>query len=665
MVGGRIGDYLQRNFPFITTPRLVYFLIAILAVALIYAIYEAIFFKKEIKAQTITDSIEPDIDSIEPDLKDFFNLLKKRYKQRYDNKLDGRFEITLEVSEEWNSNKSKTYKFDAEAKISNALYAVRKAFDEKGGLLIVGSPGSGKTVLLLKLACELLGDEYKTKQNLPIIFNLVSWSEEHKTFEDWLIDVLNSGDGLSKDFAKTVLREKRIIFLLDGLDELARNENTETAINKRAECLHSLNNYLCEGRNAVICCRREEFVEMQKTTNQDAPVSAKVEVLDLTKADILLALQEARKHNESRKPVEHFEEIIETNDVFLEVLSTPFYFTTALEVFDKHLLKEKDLPSDTEKLKKYLLDKFVESKLSRPQTLTEYEQDTVKINKWLKWFAGKTKQKGLVNFELSDLQPTDLIKKWHYDLLIGLIEGLIFGLVFGVILGAIGGSFYQELWIGVIFGIVMGLVLGVGVGVIYSSIDNIETEDIISLDYSKLLYPKFWTKILYSLIIGLVLGLLTSKVWGGAISVVLIVILGFKHLKEIRKIKLLQKNYQRIYGGFYLNLFFASFVFLLLTSFFLILNYSNLIKGETELYNLQKILHVFWIVLILPLHFVFNTPLFRHLILRLCFWFEGSMPLKYATFLDYGAKARILEKDGGHWRLRHQNLQDYFANLDI
>jgi hypothetical protein len=232
-------------------------------------------------------------------------------------------------------------------------------------------------------------------------------------------------------------------------------------------------------------------------------------------------------------------------------------------------------------------------------------------------------------------------------------------------LGAIGGSFYQELWIGVIFGIVMGLVLGIGVGVIYSSIDNIETEDIISLDYSKLLYPKFWTKILYSLIIGLVLGLLTSKVWGGAISVVLIVILGFKHLKEIRKIKLLQKNYQRIYGGFYLNLFFASFVFLLLTCFFLILNYSNLIEGETELYNLQKILHVFWIVLILPLHFVFNTPLFRHLILRLCFWFEGSMPLKYATFLDYGAKARILEKDGGHWRLRHQNLQDYFANLDI
>ena len=58
------------------------------------------------------------------------------------------------------------------------------------------------------------------------------------------------------------------------------------------------------------------------------------------------------------------------------------------------------------------------------------------------------------------------------------------------------------------------------------------------------------------------------------------------------------------------------------------------------------------------------TPLFRHFILRLCFYIEDKMPLKYATFLDYAAEARILEKDGGHWRFRHQNLQDYFANLD-
>ena len=64
-------------------------------------------------------------------------------------------------------------------------------------------------------------------------------------------------------------------------------------------------------------------------------------------------------------------------------------------------------------------------------------------------------------------------------------------------------------------------------------------------------------------------------------------------------------------------------------------------------------------------NFIFQkTPLLLHFILRLCFYIEGKMPLKYVNFLNYTTEAKILEKDGGHWRFRHQNLQDYFANLD-
>ena len=40
------------------------------------------------------------------------------------------------------------------------------------------------------------------------------------------------------------------------------------------------------------------------------------------------------------------------------------------------------------------------------------------------------------------------------------------------------------------------------------------------------------------------------------------------------------------------------------------------------------------------------------------------MPLRYVEFLDYAARElRILEKDGGQWRFRHQNLQDYFVRM--
>ncbi|HQU85727.1 MAG TPA: NACHT domain-containing protein, partial [Pyrinomonadaceae bacterium] len=354
MVGGKIGEYLQTNYG-ISTRTLVYIFIALLLLGFLYTIYEALTAKKEPN--------EPTTNNIESDLEILYDSLKERYKRRYDSKLDGRFEITLEVNEDWRFDKPATYKFSAEAKISEAVAAVGKAFDDKGRLLIVGSPGSGKTVLLLNLALRLLGENYGKDKQIPVIFNLASWRESYENFEDWLIEVLNTGNGLSKDFAKTVLREKRLVFLLDGLDELARNEEPQTADVIRAKCMDSLNDYLREGRRTVICCRREEFAAMQKTTAKDAPVSAKTEVLDLTKADIILALQQAQTHNESRAAAENLENLIETNETVLEVLSTPFYFTTALEVFDKPNFNDTDLPTNSDKLKNYLLKNYVENKI--------------------------------------------------------------------------------------------------------------------------------------------------------------------------------------------------------------------------------------------------------------------------------------------------------------
>lgn len=58
-----------------------------------------------------------------------------------------------------------------------------------------------------------------------------------------------------------------------------------------------------------------------------------------------------------------------------------------------------------------------------------------------------------------------------------------------------------------------------------------------------------------------------------------------------------------------------------------------------------------------------NLTILKHFSLRFCLMIIGAMPLMYATFLDYSGKARILEKDGGFWRFRHQELQDYFAKL--
>lgn len=88
----------------------------------------------------------------------FFDSLKGRYRSRYEQKLDGRFEITLEVSDSFDGAEPLTIteQFGGDAGGGAAAEVVSRAFERTGRLLVVGNPGVGKTVLLLKLASSLL-----------------------------------------------------------------------------------------------------------------------------------------------------------------------------------------------------------------------------------------------------------------------------------------------------------------------------------------------------------------------------------------------------------------------------------------------------------------------------------------------------------------------------
>jgi GTPase SAR1 family protein len=671
MVGGKIGDYLQKNYPFITITRLVYCLIAILAVAFLYAIYEAI---------KPADKEEPNIltENIEPDIKKLFDSLKDRYEKRYQSKLDGRFEITLEVSDDFYSKpRSISEQFGENATKGEAIEIIQKAFEKNGRLLIAGNPGVGKTVLLLKFAINSL-DNIKDieKEPFPVIFNLASWSEEYKNFGDWLSAMLVSGYGFSKAFAETILQQERIIFLLDGLDELARNETEEIAAEKRAKCLAALDDYLKGERKAVICSRIEEFLSMKKQQRQDAPVSAKVRVLNLTKEQVLKALRQAGDDSEFKhhKAANNLLKIIEKeeNDNFLEVLGTPFYFTTAMEVFDREILNEKDLPEKADEIKKYLIEKFVERKLKIEANPNNFESE--KTRKWLKWLARLMERKQRITFELADLQPADLDKKWHLDLFIGLSFGLFAGLAFGLFIGLLF-SLFAGLVFGLFIGLLAVLVMGLAINRFTRFDDYLSTEDIISLDFSNLLDLSYW-KLLFSILVidlftvlcaglvvglfvGLFGGLLFVLVGGGFSGLLVGLFFGLEELKRIESITYLQSPYQRIYGGFFVNLVFAVVVSLALAGFTLSVNYIN----DNGLLNFTPKL-MMMLAIFVPLVLLITTALFLHSILRFCLYLEDKMPLRYATFLNYATELRILEKDGGQWRFRHQNLQVYFAELD-
>lgn len=674
IVGGQFGEYLQKNLG-ISTRALFYILGFVLLLSVILAVRKTLTNKAEREEpRRLTENIEPNLER-------FVDSLKERYQSRYEQKLDERFEITLEVSTDWSSctpqvsTEKFTYevstdwssptpqvikeKFTHKANVGEAVEVINQAFTEKGGLLIVGNPGAGKTVLLLKLAVSLLDRiDLAKKDAFPVIFNLASWSTKYESFEEWLKVSLESGYGLSKGFAATLLHQERIIFLLDGLDELARNDDEILAAETRGECLQSLNQYLSRGKQVVICCRREEFVQIQKLVGHVAPVAVNVALCDLTKDQIENALSAAehRKNSQGRKPDAHSARHIldflqrERSKVLLDTLRTPFYFTTALEVFDKPILDDNQIPNNTDDLKKYLLDKFVDTKLRPDRTPNPGNFKPEKTTKWLKALGRELEFTHAIDFELPSLQPDSLSRPWVYELLHGLVSVLGILLCFGWIYGLTFGLY-------VFFKLLDASYLGSG------NYDHIQTEDIQQVNVANLFSRR---KLKRGLIYGLVSGSLACLIFNlrdvsvGSLvagSVLGLFIGAQEIVREVSYFVNVKTPYQRLKAGFMKKGVILALVGLLMNALSL---YVARNENELVLDNIRLLFFSFFGGAIIGFSM---TPLFRHFVLRLCLYLEGAAPLKYATFLNYAAVARVLETDGGQWRFRHQNLQAYFADM--
>lgn len=98
-------------------------------------------------------------------------------------------------------------------------------FDRLGSgrtLLIVGEPGSGKTIALLKLAEDAIDrTEPDLRQQIPVVFNLSSWARKQQSIEQWLIQELLEKYQVSKALGKTWVESEALMLLLDGLDEVS------------------------------------------------------------------------------------------------------------------------------------------------------------------------------------------------------------------------------------------------------------------------------------------------------------------------------------------------------------------------------------------------------------------------------------------------------------
>ncbi|MET7936732.1 NACHT domain-containing protein [Streptomyces sp. NPDC005322] len=158
-------------------------------------------------------------------------------------------------------------------------------------LLILGPPGTGKTVLLIRLLLALIGERAEGGA-VPVLFPLASWNPTEQPLDAWMAERLardyaglGSPAGAShadqSSHARTLLERGLILPILDGFDEIPQS--------LRGQALAVINTSLPPGQALVLSSRVAEYRDTL-TPATGVPIrlvgAAAVELRPLAAADI-------------------------------------------------------------------------------------------------------------------------------------------------------------------------------------------------------------------------------------------------------------------------------------------------------------------------------------------------------------------------------------------
>ncbi|MFD7999710.1 NACHT domain-containing protein [Streptomyces mirabilis] len=127
-------------------------------------------------------------------------------------------------------------------------------------LVVIGDPGAGKTVLLIRLILSILARR-DHGEAVPMLFSLASWDPDREGFLSWVTSKISrdhqalslNPESRSDDrfLARELLDNRLVIPVLDGLDELPEK--------LRAKALALINEEIPYRQPVVISCRTNEY----------------------------------------------------------------------------------------------------------------------------------------------------------------------------------------------------------------------------------------------------------------------------------------------------------------------------------------------------------------------------------------------------------------------
>lgn len=126
-------------------------------------------------------------------------------------------------------------------------------------MLVMGAPGSGKTVLVLHLIIDLIAARKEHRDPVPVRFNASGW-DGHSRLQDFLVDQLKTKYSLQRPVARALIDGRRIMPVIDGLDEM--DIAGEVPLHGMG-AVETLNQPFWKTYPLVVTCRKEAYETIQ------------------------------------------------------------------------------------------------------------------------------------------------------------------------------------------------------------------------------------------------------------------------------------------------------------------------------------------------------------------------------------------------------------------
>ena len=281
-------------------------------------------------------------------------------------------------------------------------------------LVVLGEPGSGKSVLALMLTLELLRTRTPDAP-VPVLLSLASWDPQREHLDRWLAGrlaenhpaLLNTRE-YGADAPTRLVLGGHVVGVLDGLDEMPAD--------LRAAALDALDQTMAVGRSLVLTCRSAEY---EQVTRESGAVLRAATVVRLEP----VARQEAITYLTARQGADRWLPVADRlrrdpDAPLARVLRTPLMVDLARIGYGRHADPAELLAAeDAETLEGQLLDSFVPNAYAQvpqppgrnPKTSPSGRYSAEQATRWLGFLARhleRTRSRDLAWWQLYRAVPT-------------------------------------------------------------------------------------------------------------------------------------------------------------------------------------------------------------------------------------------------------------------